>query len=197
MLCDVLLSALLCRHLPRTLLLKAGAALLGAALLTGCTSPAAPGPEATRALDEQNRALDAQVRQQLAQLPAPTKSQYFAIKSLGSWDNPYVTVQEGILVIHVTVADANTTALGQGGMLRPRGARRQDLTVRVGELAAALNAVPPTAWPYGRVVAVEEADNTPASARPGMRRTIETVMRTLNDLGVVAYEWPESGPGLR
>ena len=32
--------------------------------------------------------------------------------------------------------------LGVGGMLRPMGARRQDLNVRVGELAAALNAVP-------------------------------------------------------
>ncbi len=169
--------------------------LLGVGLLAGCNGSPASGPESTRALEQQNQLLTAQVRQQLAQLPAPTKSQYFSVKSLSSWDNPYLTVQDDLLVVHVTAADANSSGLGEGGMLRPRGARRQDLTVRVGELAAALNAVPASSWPYGRVIAVEDAHNTPASARPAVRRSVETVMRTLNDLGVVAYEWPESGSG--
>ena len=182
---------------PRILLAFAAAALLCPALLGGCNAPVAPAASPSRALTEEHQALTAQVRQQLAQLPAPTKSQYFAVKNLSMWDNPYLTVQDGMLVMHVTAADANTSGLGEGGMLRPRGARRQDLTIRVGELTAALNAVPPTAWPYGRVIAVEEAHNAPASARPEVRRTIEVVMRTLNDVGVVAYEWPESGPGLR
>ncbi len=75
------------------------------------------------------------------------------------------------------------------------GARRQDLNVRVGELAVALNAVPEGSWPYGRVVAVEEAHNVPASARPGVRRNMETVMKTLGDLGVVVYEWNEAALG--
>lgn len=145
----------------------------------------------------QQRELNEQVRLQLETIPTPVKSRYMAIKSLTAWQNPYLTVQDSMLTLHVTLADANTSALGQGGMLRPTGARRQDLTIRVGELSAALNAVPVTAWPYGRVIAVEEAHNTPRKVEPEVRRTIEGVMRTLGDLGVVAYEWSEGGAGLR
>ncbi len=145
----------------------------------------------------QQRELNDQVRVELEQIPAPTKSKYMAIKSLTAWQNPYLTVQDNLIVLHVTLADANTSALGQGGMLRPTGARRQDLTIRVGELAAALNAVPESAWPLGRVIAVEEAHNTPAALEPAVRRTMEGVMRTLGDLGVVPYEWTEGGAGLR
>jgi hypothetical protein len=67
------------------------------------------------------------------------------------------------------------------------------VTVNVGidELSAALNAVPEGSWPYGRVVAVEEAHQVPTSALPEVRRNMETVMKTLNDLGVVVYEWSE------
>ena len=168
-------------------------------LLAGCRREAAgpPNVDGQRALAQQQREMNDQVRVELEQIPPPTKSKYMAIKSLSAWQNPYLTVQDNLLVLHVTVADANTSALGQGGMLRPTGARRQDLTIRTGELAAALNAVPPTAWPYGRVIALEEAHNTPAKMEPEVRRTMEVVMRTLGDLGVVPYEWTEGGPGLR
>ena len=166
-------------------------------LLSGCRREATETVAPPRAVAEQQRELNDQVRVELQQIPTPTKSTYMAIKTLTTWQNPYLTVQDNLLVLHVTVADANTSALGQGGMLRPTGARRQDLTIRTGELAAALNAVPPTAWPYGRVIALEEAHNTPAKMEPEVRRTMEVVMRTLGDLGVVPYEWTEGGPGLR
>jgi hypothetical protein len=172
---------------------------MSVSLLAGChggdvKTTAEGGP---RAVGEQQRERNEQVRLELEQIPTPTKSKYMTIKSLTAWENPYLTVQDDLLVLHVTMADANTSALGQGGMLRPKGARRQDLTIRVGELAAALNAVPQGAWPYGRVIAVEEAHNTPATVEPAVRRTMEGVMRTLGDLGVVPYEWNEGGPGLR
>ena len=154
-----------------------------------------PGDQ--RVLAQQERQLNAEVRQQLEAIPTPVKSKYMAVKSLEAWENPYVTVQDDMLTLHVTVADANRSDLGQGGILRPIGARRQTLTIRPGELPAALNAVPATAWPYGRVLAVEEAHEVPERARPEMRRTIEGVMRTLESLGVVAYEWNEGGAGLR
>ncbi len=167
--------------------------------LSGCRSEAtgSGGAEDPRALAQQQREMNAQVRVQLEQIPPPTKSKYMAIRSLTAWENPYLTVQDNVIVLHVTLGDANTSALGQGGMLRPTGARRQDLTIRVGELAAALNAVPQTAWPLGRGIAVDEAHNTPAKMEPAVRRTVEGVMRTLGDLGVVPYEWTEGGAGLR
>ena len=99
-----------------------------------------------------------------------------------------------MVTLHVTVADANTSALGVGGILRPVGARRQDLNVRTSDLPAALNAIPENAWPYGRVVAVEEAHDAPASARPDLRRNMESAIKTLGDLGVVVYEWQDNAP---
>ncbi len=172
---------------------------ISCSLLSACHREAAteaPGG-GQRVLGEQRRELTDQVRMELQQIPAPTKSKYMAIKSLSAWQNPYLTVQDNLIVLHVMLADANTSALGQGGMLRPTGARRQDLTIRVGELPAALNAVPASAWPLGRVIAVEEAHNTPSAKEPAVRRTIEGVMQTLGDLGVVPYEWTEGGAGLR
>lgn len=119
-----------------------------------------------------------------------------AVHALTSWENPYLTVQGGMLNLHVTLADANPSNLGLGSILRPVGARRQELNVRTSDLPSALNAVPPSAWPYGRVVAVEEAHDTPVSARPQVRRNMEAAMQTLSDLGIVVYEWSESGnPG--
>ncbi len=183
------------QSLPSALLIAATA--LAATTTTGCTPSAPAGRVDTRAVVAQQQQLNNEVRQQLEQIPPPSKTRYLAVHSLSSWENPYITVQANMLTLHVTVADANTSALGQGGMLRPVGARRQNLDIRVGELPAALNAVPQSAWPYGRVIAVEEAHDAPASARPEIRRNLEIAMRSLNDLGVVVYEWTEGGAGLR
>ena len=179
------------RHLQA---LAAAAALTvgGTLLLSGCNRAAAgtttPVPTA--------RDIEA-ARQGMELIPPPSKNRYMNIHSLDAWENPYLTVQENMATLHVTLADANHTDLGVGGLLRPVGARRQVLNIRVSELPASLNAIPENSWPYGRVVAVEEAHDTPASARPAVRRNMEAAMKTLGDLGVVVDEWNESGPGLR
>lgn len=165
--------------------------------LAGCTRAGVPAVADSHDATGSQRQLEDEVRQQMEMIPPPSKTRYMAVRSLTSWENPYLTVQDNMLTLHVTLADANTSPLGQGGLLRPIGARRQDLTIRAEELPAALNAVPQSAWPYGRVVAIEEAHNVPVSARPQVRRTMEAVMKTLGDLGVVVYEWSEGGAGLR
>ena len=157
--------------------------------LTGCHSAA--GPAASVSAHESG--LTDSARQQMELIPPPSKTRYMAVHTLASWENPYLTVQGDMVTLHVLLADANTSDLGVGGMLRPRSARRQDLNVRVNELGTALNAVPNSSWPYGRVVAIEEAHNVPVSARPEVRRNMETVMKELNDLGMVVYEWSETG----
>ena len=134
-------------------------------------------------------------RQQMELIPPPSKSRYMEIHSLTSWENPYITVQENMATLHITLADANPSTVGTGGMLRPVAARRQDVSIRAKDLPAALNAIPENSWPYGRVVAIEEAHNVPAAERPAVRRNVEATIRTLNDLGVVVYEWNENaGP---
>lgn len=160
-------------------------------LLAGCNRASA-GTTFTAASPQ---AIES-AREQMDLIPPPSKTRYMAIHSLESWENPYVTVQQNMATLHVTLADANPSQLGVGGMLRPVAARRQDLTIRVSDLPAALDAIPENSWPYGRVVAIEEAHDAPASARPAIRRNVEATIKTLGDLGVVVYEWNDGG-GLR
>lgn len=161
--------------------------------LGGCTRTTAASE--TRTLVAAQARATEEARQQLDLIPPPSKTRYLAVKNLTQWENPYMTVQGGMVTLHVTAADANTTDLGLGGMLRPVGARRQVLNVRLEELTDALRSVPQNNWPYGRVVAVEEAHDVPPTARPEVRRNMEAVMKTLNDLGVVVYEWNEGSVG--
>jgi len=176
-------------------------ALLAPALITGllagCSRSATVPNASAHTASTQQRAQIEQIREQLDLIPPPSKNRYMAVHSLSAWENPYITVQGGMLTLHVTVADANPSDLGVGGILRPVAARRQDLNIRTGDLGIALNAVPQTAWPYGRVIALEEAHDTPPSARPQMRRNMEVAMQSLNDLGIVVYEWSDSGNTMR
>jgi hypothetical protein len=170
--------------------------LLLPVLLAGCERPVGVADVGGKSAPQQQSQVDT-IRQQLDLIPPPSKNRYLAVHSLANWENPYLTVQGGMLTLHVTVADANPSEVGVGGITRPVGARRQDLNIRTSDLPAALNAVPQTAWPYGRVVAVEEAHDTPAKARPQVRRNMEAAMQLLSDLGVVVYEWTEPGGSLR
>jgi hypothetical protein len=111
-----------------------------------------------------------------------------AVHSLDSWENPYLVIQTGMVELHITLADSNTSTLGAGGMLRPVGARRQELNVSLDTLGEAMAAIPQSAWPYGRVVAIEEAHKVPAAAEPAIRRSMESAIARLNDLGVEAYD---------
>ena len=177
-------------HVP---LIRPAILCLALTTLAGCNRSAVVPDSDARVNAAEKQAQTELIRQQLDLIPPPSKSRYMAIRSLTVWENPYLTVQGNMLTLHVTVADANTSDLGVGGILRPVGARRQDLNIRTADLPRALNAVPQTAWPYGRVVALEEAHDTPVAARPQVRRNMETAMSLLNDLGIVVYEWNESG----
>jgi hypothetical protein len=167
------------------------AALMLPLALAGCSKPAIPTVAEQNALAAEHQQENNLARQQMELIPPPSKTRYMAVKSLTLWENPYLTVQGEMATLHVVVADGNTSDLGVGGMLRPIGARRRDLNVRVIDLPTALNAIPENSWPYGRVVAVEEAHDAPASARPAIRRNVEATIKTLSDLGVVVYEWNE------
>jgi hypothetical protein len=163
------------------------AGLLPAILLlfTGCHSHSTPASREVRSA--QSAELETQ-RERLEMIPPPSKNRYMAIHSFDTWENPVLTVQPSMLELHVTLADANTTPIGFGGMLRPIGARRQELNISTDTLGEAISAVPQTAWPYGRVVAIEEAHNTPSSAELAVRRNVEITISKLNDLGIVVYD---------
>ena len=131
-----------------------------------------------------------QQRAELARIPLPTKSLYVDVHEPGAWANPFLSVDADTLDLRVTMADANPSPLGQGTMLRPEAARRQEVQLRLSDLADALIALPPGAWRYGRVIAIAESPQASRKDRPRARRNMEAAIRQLNDLGVVVEEWP-------
>lgn len=159
-------------------------------VLTGCRSTPESASAAVR--PDANRLNSA--RSDLSLIPPPSKNLYMSVSSMNEWQNPSLTVQEKMISLHVLMPDANPSDLGKGTMLRPEAARRQILNITPENLAAALTAIPKEAWPYGRVVAIEEAHDAPQSARPQLRRNIERAVDTLQEIGVVADEWSNDKP---
>ena len=129
-------------------------------------------------------------RAALALIPLPTKSMYVDVHEPGAWANPFLSVGADTLNLRITLADANPSTMGQGTMLRPEAARRQEMQLRPADLAQALVALPPGAWRYGRVIAVAESPLASPKDRPQVRRNLEAVIQQLNDLGLVVDEWP-------
>lgn len=129
-------------------------------------------------------------RAELERIPLPTKSLYVDVHEPSAWANPFLSVEAETLDLRINLADANPSSLGQGTMLRPAGARRQEVQLRPADLAEAITALPVAAWRYGRVIAVAEAPGAPAKDRPRIRRNVEAAIQQLNDLGVVVEEWP-------
>jgi hypothetical protein len=131
-----------------------------------------------------------QQRAELARIALPTKSRYVDVHEPGSWINPFISVDTKMVNLRITLADANTSTIGQGGILRPSAARRQEVQIDPKNLTEALIALPESAWPYGRVVAIEESPLADKKQRVAIRRQIEATIQQLNDLGVVVDEWP-------
>jgi hypothetical protein len=129
-------------------------------------------------------------RAQLARIPLPTKSLYVDVHEPGAWANPFLSADIDKLNLRVTMVDANPSTVGQGTMLRPEAARRQEVQLRLSDLADALIALPPGAWRYGRVIAIAESPLASRKDRPKVRRNVEAAIQQLNDLGIVVEEWP-------
>jgi hypothetical protein len=177
-------------------------ALLLAGTLSGC-SHASPAPatqqngaaeiarQQARA-EAKARALD---RQDLDQIPPPSKSRYLAIHTKESWQNPFLVVGKSTVNLQMMYPDQGQSDTIPNTMLRPAGARRRTLDLRLSDLPEALAALPQDAWPYGRVIAVEEDPSAPKADRAQVRRNEEATLQVLNDLGVVIYDWPGNGMG--
>jgi hypothetical protein len=129
-------------------------------------------------------------REALSHVPLPTKSMYVDVHDPSAWSNPFIAVGPEAIHLRIVQADANPSDMGKGTMLRPEGARRQEIEIRPKDLADAMVALPQGAWQYGRVVAVAELPGASAKDRPKIRRNVEAAIRQLNDLGIVVEEWP-------
>ncbi|MBT9331942.1 hypothetical protein [Paracidobacterium acidisoli] len=173
------------------------AALFAFTAFTACSrsggnssATAAPAPQpkvSTTSVIDQDR-------QDLDQIPPPAKSRYMGIHTLQSWNNPFLIVSRSNVTLRVIYPEPGGSDITPDNLLRPAGARKRELTLRLSDLPEALSALPENMWPYGRVIAIEEDPAASRADRPQVRRNVEAAMQMLNDLGVVAYEWPGSGP---
>jgi hypothetical protein len=176
-----------------------------ASLLSGCShapspSAAAKSVEAAAAARQQaiqNARANAQERdadrQELDSIPLPSKTVYMAIHTRQSWSNPFLIVSKSTVSLSMMYPQAGPASMPGDSVLRPAAARRRELDVRLSELPEALTALPQAAWPYGRVIAVEEDPTAPRADGPTVRRNVEATMQMLSDLGIVVYEWPPNG----
>jgi hypothetical protein len=162
-----------------------GACGKGQQAVTGVTQTAMQAEQKARALATERETR----RAQLATIPLPTKSLYVDVHEPSAWSNPFMAVGPEMISLRIVLADANTSNIGEGTMLRPAAARRQEVQLRLSDLANAVTAIPSSAWPYGRVVAIAEASSD-AKDRPKVRRNVEAAIQQLNDLGIVVDEWP-------
>jgi hypothetical protein len=167
--------------------------------VTGC-KVAASNSEPSRATVRQARRaeqtkMDA-ARQELEQIPPPSKNQYLSVRTKEAYANPFLVVHPQTVTLTIIFRDQDPNGFSAGGILRPANARRQEVDVRPDDLPQALAALSPDVWPYGRVVAIEESPTAPKTERVAIRRNVEATIETLNDLGVVVDEWTGSNGAL-
>ena len=132
-------------------------------------------------------------RQELTEIPPPSKNIYLAIRQEPQWLNPFLSVKRNMIQMRIYLADENASPVDRGGLTRITAARRQVLNVSLEDLPKALASLPNDAWPYGRVVAVGEGI-TDKQSRAEVSRNLQATIKALNDLGIVVDEW--NGPGL-
>src|SRR5271166_69303 len=167
-----------------------------AAALSACSSSGNPSSESVKPAPEQAKAAAQERdtdRQQLDQIPPPAKSRYLAIHTRESWGNPFLLVGKKTVTLRIMYPEPPHSDLAPGTLMQPANARKRELSLRLSELPEALAALPQEAWPYGRVIAVEEDPVAVRADRIQVRRNVETTIQLLNDLGVVVYEWPGAG----
>jgi len=115
----------------------------------------------------QNRRLDPRI--------APASPQrYKSIRDAKDWENPYLVIRrDGIEVIAKGLPSGRTT-------------------VARADLQRTLIALPLSAWPYGRVVAVQDTGIVAAdgSDKESIASNHEAALAILNTLQVTVERWP-------
>jgi hypothetical protein len=109
----------------------------------------------------------------LESIPAPDPSKYPPLSKMGSWKNPYFVVREdGIGFVDLSNREIHMLSAEQ--------------------IPAELVALPPSAWPYGRVVLVAQAapKNPTKETKADLRKNRALLLGTLQQLDVQVREAP-------
>jgi hypothetical protein len=139
-----------------------------------------------------NSSKDA-ARQDLIEVPLPSKGTYLTVDQSSQWQNPFLTVETNMIQIRLYLRDENSSEVDRGGMTRLSAARKHILNVRLKDLPRALSSLPDGAWPYGRIVAVGEEVATPQN-RARLRSNVAVTISALKDMGIVVDDWTGGSP---
>jgi hypothetical protein len=167
--------------------------------VTGCRNAAQTSAPTRAEVRQERRAEQSKMdtaRQELEQIPPPSKNRYLSVRTKEAYGNPFLVVHPQTITLTVLYRDQDPNGFNAGGLLRPVKARKQEIDVRIADLPQALSALAPDVWPYGRVVAIEESPTAPRTERVAIRRNVEATIQILNDLGVVVDEWTGSNGAL-
>jgi hypothetical protein len=170
-----------------------------APVATGCKDAAPSGAPSRAEVRQERQAQQSKMdaaRQELEEIPPPSKNRYLSVRTKEAYANPFLVVHPQTITVTIIFRDQDPNAFTAGGVLRPAKARKQEIDVRPGDLPQALAALSPDVWPYGRVVAIEESPTAPRTERVAIRRNVEAAIQILNDLGVVVDEWTGSNGAL-
>lgn len=102
------------------------------ALLASCAKPPRAAEDAAATASPQAR---------IQQIPPADAQKYSAVRDMKSWRNPYLIIKvEGVGLLDV--------------------ANNEQQIVDPDKLSEALARLPGSAWPYGRVIAIQEINNS-------------------------------------
>lgn len=114
--------------------LHASILVMGVAVLASCAKP-------PRAAEETAAATSPEAR--LQQIPPADSQKYANMRDMKAWRNPYLIVRvDGVALLDVT--------------------NNEQQIVNPDKLLEALAQLPASAWPYGRIVAIQEIGTTGA-----------------------------------
>jgi len=102
-------------------------------------------------------------------LPPAKGELYKSVRDASEWENPYLIIGPDAVVV-----------LGVEGMVPP------------GELPIALAALPKEAWPYGRIVAVQEVGIMSRDDSERIGETLRQTLMILEELDIEVSKWPSS-----
>lgn len=108
--------------------LRLGILAMGVALLTSCAKPPRGAEQATAAISPESR---------IQQIPPADPQKYAGMRDMKAWRNPYLIVRvDGVGLLDI--------------------GNNEQQKVDPDKLSEALARLPVSAWPYGRVVAIQE-----------------------------------------
>lgn len=103
-------------------------------------------------------------------IPPVNHDAYRQVRDAKQWKNPYLVVhRNGIEVIGIT---------GKGAL------------IPVHTLAEVLKRLPNSAWPYGRVVAVQDSSIQATGDAPQIKANRKKLLRLLHEMQIEVDPWP-------